>query len=370
MVVYPIVILLIFIGFVYPKNNRISFLFWIFLAWLAISAPTDYLNDYLEYKRVYDNLYLNQQVFEKGYTLLERLSVHLGLSFDQFRDIFLVLAIAILAFGVNRFTSNHAFFVGVYAATTFAFDLVQMRSFMMLSIVVVAYSFLISSNLRSYVVSIVLIFVAASFHSSGYFLLLGVFLIATVKRINRYLLRIPIFFSAVFVLLPILFRNGLFLSAIEKLANITGRGNLVIKLTETFTNGASGRSELYSFALSVLVFILIRIVSSENGKMTFEIQKVKVLFFGMMMLFLGFSFLSLAADYSRLLRVGVTFTIIYVGYYLTVVNFFERYTVRRFISTGLITVIIFLAFMTSYVGWGDGMRLTFWYILHAKSAML
>ncbi|RDF88858.1 hypothetical protein DQM10_06145 [Leuconostoc mesenteroides subsp. mesenteroides] len=352
-----IIVILFFMGYIIPKNSKISVLGWIYLGWLSVTAPTDYLGDYLAYKSAYNDMASYQGLFEGGYTYLESVSNQIGLSFDQFRMMFVLSTIIFLYIAVRRFTKNHALFLAIYLLTFYAYDLIQMRSQFMMSIVLLAYSFLIS-NKRSKVrlfFAIFLIFLAAQIHSSGYIFLLGILIYILSKNIDNVVkLSLPIAVGAS-LLIPFLFRSSVFIAIINILGHITGRDVLVEKLLVLFTDGVSISLKLWYFIPLFVSWWIITIVMSNQNKQDISKEasiKYKVLISGCLIGFMGFALLSIAPDYSRLFRHGMTFLIVMMAYYFENDNGIIYLTKEKLSIIAGLMVFIFFSFYVTYLTWG------------------
>lgn len=352
-----IVIVLLLTGLLMPKNSKVSILGWIYLGWISLTAPTNYLGDYLAYKSVYNDLYAYQGIFESGYTFLEKIGNQSGLVFDQFRLLFVAVTIILFYIGVSRFTKNHALFLAVYIIAFYSYDLIQMRSQFMIGLVLVAFSSLIGEGNTKIkvVIATMLIYLAAQIHSSGYIFLFGIILFLSVKQFKQLVQALLPLTLITSILIPLLFKSSLFMSFVNLLGSMTGRNVLTDKLLVLFTGGVSSSLKLWYLVPLVLAWGIIKIVTdtldSENVPFS-EKQKYRILISGSLIGFIGFALLSVAPDYSRLFRHGMTFVIVLAAFFIEQANQYKNLSQKRIIVTCLIILFSGFSFYATYRTWG------------------
>lgn len=111
--------------------------------------------------------------FEFGYSSFSTLFRLLGANFEQFRFIYLLIAYIVLAVALRKLNADFRIFYLIYAIFPLVNELTTIRSTMMLSVVLLAMSFLSrEKKWQSMALAEALILVAASFHSAGYFYLM------------------------------------------------------------------------------------------------------------------------------------------------------------------------------------------------------
>lgn len=352
-----IVIVLLLTGLLMPKNSKVSILGWIYLGWISVTAPTNYLGDYLAYKSVYNDLYAYQGIFESGYTFLEKIGNQSGLVFDQFRLLFVAVTIILFYIGVSRFTKNHALFLAVYIIAFYSYDLIQMRSQFMIGLVLVAFSSLIGEGNTKIkvIIATMLIYLAAQIHSSGYIFLFGIILFLSVKQFKQLaqvLLPLTLITS---ILIPLLFRSSLFMSFVNFLGSMTGRNVLADKLLVLFTGGVSSSLKLWYLIPLLLAWFIIKVVVGTFGNKDTSFlvqQKYRILISGSIIGFIGFALLSIAPDYSRLFRHGMTFLIVLAAYFIEQANQNKTLSQRRIMVTSLVILFTCFAFYVTSRTWG------------------
>lgn len=359
MLTLVIIVILFFMGIVIPKNSKISIFGWCYLGWLSVTAPTDYLtSDYYAYSAAYSDPISYQDVFERGYTEFERLSYHFGLSFDQFRSIFVGITIFILFLGVRRFTKNYALFLSLYLLTFFSQDLIQMRSQFMMAVLVLGYSLLIGKkhNKIRLVSAICVIIIGSQIHSSGYIFMIGICLYFSSKYIDI-IVKFSLFSTVIFsFVISVIFRSSLFVAMVNLLGRLTGRDEVLSdKLFVLFTNGTDFSLKLWYFIPLLISWIAMLCIIRSSGIRNLDAVdsiKYRVLLSGVLMGFIGFALLSIAPDYSRIFRHGMTFFIILIAFYFENARKMS-YRTGSFVMLGFALLpFAYFSFHSTSITWG------------------
>lgn len=367
MVTAVIIFILLVVGFLFPSNAKVSLLGWGYLLWLSISAPQQaLLGDYTVYQYSYGDLLTHGSQFEKGYTFLTYLGNMAGLEFETFRKCFVAFGVFVLYLGVRRFTKNHAFVLAYYIPTIWVIDIIQMRSFVMMDIMVFGFSLLINPTRSNKVLAFLIILLGASIHSSGYLFLIGFILVLFIKSITNTVNKLVISEVVGVSILPILLKSSLFITLVSFLGEITGRSSLVNNLTGLFISGTTLHLKLlYYFILACATIILSIVVKEDvinnDSKMT---KKIEPLIGGLSILFVGTAFLVIAPDYSRLIRHGLVFLFILIALYLQIMNEKNQSKANLFF-VGILSIILEIS--VNYAGqitWGVDIPNSLPYLLH------
>lgn len=372
MITILISLLLLLVGIFFPNNSKFSILGWMFLGWLSISAPKEYLSDYSTYNLVYNNLSSYSGTFEVGYTQLEYFANNFGLTFDQFRSIFVISALLMMYLGIRRFTKNHALFLVMYLLTFYGYDLIQMRSQFMMGSVLLGYSVLISEKISKLrlICAIFIIYLGSLIHTSGYIFLVALFIYIFIKKFDNILnIALPGATILLFVM-PLIYRSGIVFSIVDFLGRFTGRNVLADKLLISFTGGMSIRVEFIYFFAILISWLMVKSIRLQVGHNN-EINKIvsvnyNILLCGTLVAFWGFSLLGIAPDYSRLYRHGITFVFIMIAYYFEQKNNFYRQNSKRSLIMILLIPLIFINFYVTSLSWGPEPRENVPYLLHIR----
>ncbi|MCK8604570.1 EpsG family protein [Leuconostoc citreum] len=358
MLTLVIILILLLVGVLVPKNSKISILGWSYLGWLSVTAPTEYLtSDYNAYRSAYFDPLSFQGVFEKGYTWLETIGYYFGLSFDQFRAVFAGIVVLSMYLAVSRFTKNHALFLSLYIMTFYSQDLIQMRSQFMMSLVLVAYSCLVGENHKKarLIIAVAIIMIAAQIHSSGYIFIIGILIYMGSKYIET-IAKLSLIISVVLsLIISVVFKSSIFIYIINILGRLTDRVEVLNdKLLVLFTDGTAFSLKIWYFIPLLLAWVIIvsMIYRGNVDKLKFgDNQKYKVLLSGVLVGFLGYSLLSIAPDYSRIFRHGMVFFLILLSAYI------ERnkniFSIRVHLSLIILMIpFVYFSFHSTSITWG------------------
>lgn len=154
------------------KNKPRRWLEWAFLLCLIVLMGANTYNaDFSTYQWLYT---AKIPYGEPGYRLLTQLGYLLGLSYQQFRLILAALFLIILHRGVQKLTTHSAEFMAFYFCYPFFLDLIQLRNFMMMALLVYASHFLLTNTYRGVTLFTLLVLLGASFQILGVLYLLVV----------------------------------------------------------------------------------------------------------------------------------------------------------------------------------------------------
>ncbi|MFD1440917.1 EpsG family protein [Lacticaseibacillus hegangensis] len=303
--------------------------------------------------------------FEKGYSYLGILFSRLGLSYQTYRSFLCLVAIIALYIGVRRFTENTTLFVGIYGVTVFLLDATQLRNFVMISIVVLAISFLQKVTVKNIVTSVLLILIAAQFHSLGYLFLLAVLLrVISFRILYKYAMLFVGFSIAVILGINVIGVSSILNIAGKVLAVISSRANLASKVSQQYGDGsvliryvAVAVSTLAAFLL--LWFLYKVVVTSENKTL---INQFQLLYVVVLMAVITLPSLSLADDYSRIPRSIFLFVIIAISLYYDKVDEVQIHKMRPLVTFLIVVVCAMNGFSHLYM-WGTAFRGSLLYLL-------
>ncbi|MFD0896287.1 EpsG family protein [Loigolactobacillus binensis] len=111
---------------------------------------------------------------EPGYRLLSYFGQISGLDYEQFRLLLVAIFMVILYVGVSYLTVHTAGFMALYFCYPFFLDLIQLRNFMMMALLVYASHFLLGKSTRNLLLFIAFVLLGASFQVLGALYLLVV----------------------------------------------------------------------------------------------------------------------------------------------------------------------------------------------------
>lgn len=302
--------------------------------------------------------------FERGYSLIARYFYMLGISYQDFRFIISIVGCLILYFAILRFTKNVSFFVFVYGFTAFFLDATQLRNFLMISIVTFAISFLgNSTSIKNYFICIALILISAQIHSTGYFFLLVPILnIIPFKKIEKnFIVIISIIVVSVTFLLFV-GRSYLTRLLIITVGHINSRADLAQRVMTKYSNGSGKLILLEMVLVTLLVFVLGYYLVKKCSNIKLK-KKLIPLFWGLFMSVLALPLLSLAVDYSRIMRNTFVFLILLLSV------FYEKpqqFNVNKNLVSRLVLIVCFVFAYTHNTAWGVTFTQSIPYLIKLK----
>ncbi|MFD1393848.1 EpsG family protein [Lacticaseibacillus jixianensis] len=350
------------------KTQVISALGMLMLWYLAaFSSPVHNL-DYGTYQYQYTIMPIEPPSawhFEKGYSYLGILFSKMGFSYQTYRSFLCLVAIIALYIGVRRFTQNVSLFAGIYGATVFLLDATQLRNFVMISIVVLAISFLQEVTPKNVIVSVLLILISAQFHSLGYLFLLAVILrMLPFSFLYKYAMGFVGFSIGLILLINIVGVRNILKLAGTILAVVSSRGNLASKVSHQYGDGsvliryvAVAVSTLAAFLLIWLLYKVVAMSATPVLQNQFQL-----LYSVILMAVITLPTLSLADDYSRIPRSIFLFVIIAVAAYYEHSTEIQLTKMRSLVTVLVIIVCAMNGFSHLYM-WGTAFRGSLLYLL-------
>lgn len=187
MIYILVLVLAILLSFLFYKSIVPVIFDIIGLAWVCYTTP--FLIDNVGYTKDYylvaSNAALEQQITSKGWVFFSQWGLRLNLDYQQFKTLIFVLCMILLIWSLYRFVgTNYGFFFGLYMIYPVLVDIVQIRFFLSISIVILGLSFLQEGKLSSYVIYVLLLFVAILIHNSS--IIYIIFLVVPVMSKVKY----------------------------------------------------------------------------------------------------------------------------------------------------------------------------------------
>lgn len=202
------------IGFIFMTVNavlfngqsrviRYSFIGILFILFVYITMDQSLTFDTAIYNFYYSDPDLAH--FEVGYIWLMKLGKTLGLSFYQFRGLLFLIEISLILVALHRFNiKNKNLFLLLYTILNFFESPVQLRNYLMATIVFLGFSFIKSRTKSGYVLFVLLVGAGASIQSAGVFFLPFVFFFAFQgKTMNKLVVLYTIIFISLIAFGPV-----------------------------------------------------------------------------------------------------------------------------------------------------------------------
>ena len=159
------------------KNSKIISFCLIILMCVLMGANTNN-PDYNTYETIFN---LGAVPPDPGFFLIIKLFRFLGLNYETFRLVLSIFGIVLIHQTLNKLTSNYSYFYVLYFIFPFFIDIVQIRNFLEMAIMIYAMPFLLQDTLKGYIKYTILIIFAASIQITAILYLLFL-LINIVKR--------------------------------------------------------------------------------------------------------------------------------------------------------------------------------------------
>lgn len=245
-------VFLVIIG-LFRKQSKLIFYVMLFLLITLLAGNTDN-GDIVEYMINYMNITDPSYIgaFEPGYQIFAKICAQLGLSYNQFLFVIGSVGLFLIVSTIRLFTPYISYVLSLYFIYPFLWDVVQVRNFLSMSIIIFGMRYIISNN-KSYFKYIVCVFIASTFHTSALFYLL--FLLIRTKN-TRKLFNMSVAITAMSIIF------------MPKTLNLLSRFIPAVKIltyTETQTSMFTKLCVIgYYICLIILVKISVDIIKKEN----------------------------------------------------------------------------------------------------------
>lgn len=358
-----------FVASVLMKNTRIVGAIGFFvLAWLAGSADARTTTDYGVYQTHYNALGLKVSPFEKGYTWLSTIFKNQGISYQEFRLYFVLLAFVILYIGVLMFTKNIAMFTWVYGVTVYFNDATQVRNLMMIALVVLGMGIFTTWNVAlGKVIGSIVILISSQFHDLGFLFFLVVPLFFVPKDLMKKISSITIGVSAFFALIISVFGNGMVTTLLVRFLTIFSSRSASSENVEAHFSRGTSLSVLILIWVSVLVVWHLSILFAQqlDSSVEFNGSKTRMLIAGMIVSILTLFLILMSPDYSRISRNAFLFFIILATMYFT--NKSNKIVRVKGAKILFVLTLILMAYTHTMI-WGNDYQKSIPYIAQLKDS--
>ncbi len=201
--------------------------FAIFVALIIIMGGNSNNLDYKNYELTY-NLLNHMKGSEVGYFTIQGIGNKLGLSFQQFKFLISILCMIIIRVSVKKYIKNTFCFYFLYFLYPFFLDVIEIRNFIGLTLLVSAIPFLRKEGLKDKAIYVVLVVTAALFHNI-FIVFLPLLFIDRIdnEKGKKWILRITVVVSVLIMLTPsaVLSIINVFLARLSSLGVIETRSS-------------------------------------------------------------------------------------------------------------------------------------------------
>lgn len=322
-----VLILNMFCAFL-KKYNRIIIILTVIFIVLLFSGS--YNNpDYLVYLNEYSNDYKNNLFFsnkEYGFYYITRFFYLLGFSYNQFLVVLTIVCFALITTTVRTFIKNNSslFFV-LYIIYPFFLDIVQIRNFIVMSILIYASHFLLNNDLKGKAKFLLCIIIASSFQLIA-ILYLPLLFATQIKNRKVQKILFAIFLS---FLILVSFNN----SFIDYISNFIIKYSNIEKMEFIFSKRVNF-GFLIPFLLQIFISIFLTISKKiiDNGT-NFEDNSLEIQYFNLIyavniISYLYIPFYMISSNFIRILRnlIPLYYIALIIGYENTKLGTLKRST--------------------------------------------
>ncbi|WP_273750879.1 EpsG family protein [Leuconostoc mesenteroides] len=331
----------IFFNKVRGKWTIISLLLIASLVYLSgIPDPTT-TADYLAYQGEYQNKLLGYTSrFEWLYQRITDATIYYNFDYSQVRLLLISIFFFVMFVGVDRLTKNTKYYWLIFSLGLFFIETIQLRSFGMISFVILGISFLRRRRILNYAVSTFFIFLGTGLHSSGYLFFLVPVVCFLVKKWD-----IKKFVSALLLNLTVgaalIFSSTIGASVIlsNLLNSISSNSESADNIATLYATGFS----LYTMLLLVVfvVPLIYLVYLLKNNKFLLEDKTVTIVLSFISVTMIGIPLLILSNQYDRILREGMMGMIILISIINEKVNTNNKKN-ASFVSLYFIFIFVFI----------------------------
>lgn len=246
----------------FKKHSKIVALFSFIFVWILFWGNTDNpdLRNYItSYDQVINNtITFNLSLREPGYFIIMKIFANLGISYHGFIACIGLICYLLIFSTVKKYTNNYNYICFLYMIHLFVFDIIQMRNFISVSIIVYAIRYLVEYTNKGKIKYIICILIASTIHNTALFFLI----LIIIKRNNT---NSFVKFIAIFSIVGciIVFFNGGKIPFISEIMNNLLEGTV----RGTYLNVVVPLRYIISlFLLQIVNFTMILICRNQSNK--------------------------------------------------------------------------------------------------------
>lgn len=319
--VYVLIILFsLFVGYILKRNRTISLFVIGALVYIFTNISPD-IPDYGNYLQYYYGGEYYRNLLQKGYENVSIFFLNHGYSFEAFRLFLALLTFLIIWFAIQMWTKNVAWVLAVYLVAYFPMDVIQIRNFVMLGFATLGITILSKNGYLKYVLSAILIYIGAQFHTTGliYLPIAAVTLLPDniENRIRKYTVPGAVIGTVLFLL-------GSRTKLLGSLAGLIGRlaGNeteMTNKITSRYATGTSMSMIVVVVAVNLIVWLAVnKIVQYEAENESESMRAIEKVVKNITSYELLLSpLMVIAPDYSRVFR---NFDLIIITFFIMILS--------------------------------------------------
>lgn len=200
---------------------------WMLFGWNLWNA------DYYGYEQTYYSIgiyngfndYFNQ--FEVGYRLFSKFMFSIGLDYNQFLIIYSLIGLLLIGSTIIKYTSKPTYVLALYFIYPFLMDIVQIRNFMAMAIIIYGIRYLFSSKKSDQFLYICFVLLAASFQSVGLFYL--ILLLAKIENLKK-LIKWVVLITLFLILFLFIIKSGYPIPIIGSVSYFSSKTSFITRL--------------------------------------------------------------------------------------------------------------------------------------------
>ncbi|WP_313893775.1 EpsG family protein [Psychrobacillus sp.] len=231
------------------KKFSLSFIFLFIIMWLLFGGNT-WNADYANYSRLYNDISeFSSRNTEVGFYIFSKICSLMGLSYNTFLMIYSLVGMLLIASTIKKYSNNDTLALMLIFIFPFLIDIVQIRNFMAMAILIYSIPYLVSGKLKDLLKYIFFIFLAFCFHKTALFYL--ILLLTKIKSIRKI-----IFFSFSFLIVALIGKSAI-VSVFSQILNLERYGVYL----------SNSESPVVTFILFLYIFTNILLIGYVARKM-------------------------------------------------------------------------------------------------------
>lgn len=301
------------------------------------------------YQAYYDNP-LWHSSFESGYVFYMSVFYRLGVDYWWFRFFVAITGFVLIYSALARFKTKKSLFICFYAIMPFIEDAIQLRNFLMFSLVFFAVSLLVVPSRIHFILSCGLILLSASFQTLGLFFL--IIPVCFLIRNHRKLIAVMLMFLTLAVFLfaiPTtrdLLANGLFNTVVSKFSRSD-------EISSYMTRMRAGKILIADVITHLFCYMYVRKIGDQlislNVLSDFEIRVTQVIQSSMLGIMFVIPFYFLAYNFDRVLKNSLSLFFIFMILSLKKIWYLNR---NVFYGVCLLLTLVLLFYAIMYYSYG------------------
>lgn len=290
----------------FNKNKPNYFLFFSsLLMWLTFGwnfQNPDYYNYQLMYNDIKNSSGLLFEGKDLGFKLLMNISNLLGMNYQMFVIVVSSIGLLLILSTVRKYSPNVMYVYLLYFIFPFFLDIVQVRNFLMMAIMIFSIRYLVEETRHSTLKFVIANFIAITIHSLAVLYIPLIF----VKSKNKMIIRLGVFI--ILCVSAIIFINGNEIPFIKQIVGLFTNNRFILRWFEFKTNFGF----LLPWFIHIMTYFLMLLSKKIIAKNSHDLDIIEVRYFYVMywITVLGFFFFPFYMVNTEFLRLVRNFSIL------------------------------------------------------------